>query len=123
MLGQREAGALDIRINVVLADLLFIAVAPDVVCDVAPGTEAVCLGALKEGELLVGAPVVREDRDRVLLLYLVGVRARVVVVARFAGGEAGDAEVVFVAGVVSAAYADLGSIVLAWVGTYRWGGK
>lgn len=90
-----------------VADLVLVAEAADVVGDVGPGAQAVDLGALEEEELLVGAPVAVEDGERVLLDDAEGVRVGAVGAARLAVGEALDAEVIVAAGAVGASYPDL----------------
>jgi hypothetical protein len=97
----------DVGAEVVVADLVLVAEAADVIGDVSPGAQAVDLGALEEEELLVGAPVAVEDGEGVLLYYAVGVGLGAVGAAGLAVGEALDADVVVGAGAVRASDADL----------------
>lgn len=87
-----------------LADLVLVACASNVVGDIGPAAEAVHFGALQEEEFFIGPPVFGEYRVRVLFDYLVRVSGAFVGAGFGARGEAGDAEVVFVAGGVSAVY-------------------
>jgi hypothetical protein len=90
-----------------VADLILVPVAADVVGDIRPGPEAVDLGALEEQEFFVGAPFSVEDRERVLFDYSVWMCCGLVGVARGATGEALYAEVVFIASVMGTSNPDL----------------
>lgn len=90
-----------------IADLVLVAEAADVVGDVGPGAKAVDLGALEKEEFLIGTPVSVEDGEGVLLDDAVGVGLGAVRAARLAVGEALDAEIIVVAGAVRASDADL----------------
>lgn len=75
--------------------------------NVCPRTESVDLGSLEQQQFLISTPVLLKYRDRILFDDLEGMCRRVVVLGALPASEAGNAEVIFMAGGMRAGDSDL----------------